>query len=209
MTSGDDKPSTVDTATRVAPTATRPAAAPTRPRDSAASKKALLEAGRAAFDELGYDRATTREIGERAGVDPALIARYFGSKEALFLASLAEAPSEGKSGPTDFEPQALLAFLLTRWDERGHSPISRALASPTLSDDVRAQVRAVVGERLVEPLTAELGERGAEQAALRAELLIALALGIAITRANRTLPTLAAASREEILAVLEPLVGAI
>lgn len=196
-------------ATRPATTATRPAAAPTRPRDSAASKKALLEAGRAAFDELGYDRATTREIGERAGVDPALIARYFGSKEALFLASLAEAPSEGKSGPTDFEPQALLAFLLTRWDERGHSPISRALASPTLSDDVRAQVRAVVGERLVEPLTAELGERGAEQSALRAELLIALALGIAITRANRTLPTLAAASREEILAVLEPLVGAI
>lgn len=193
----------------MAPTATRPAASPTRPRDSAASKKALLEAGRAAFDELGYDRATTREIGERAGVDPALIARYFGSKEALFLASLAEAPSEGKGGPTDFEPQALLAFLLTRWDERGHSPISRALASPTLSDDVRAQVRAVVGERLVEPLTAELGERGAEQSALRAELLIALALGIAITRANRTLPTLAAASREEILAVLEPLVGAI
>jgi AcrR family transcriptional regulator len=209
MTSRDDKPSTVGTATHSATPASRPAAAPTRPRDSAASKRALLEAGRAAFDELGYDRATTREIGERAGVDPALIARYFGSKEALFLASLAEPPSEGKSGPTDFEPQALLAFLLTRWDERGHSPVSRALASPTLSDDVRAQVRAVVGERLVEPLTAELGERDAEQAALRAELLIALALGIAITRANRTLPTLAAASREEILAVLEPLVGAI
>jgi AcrR family transcriptional regulator len=195
MTSRDDKPSTV--------------VAPARPRNSEASKRALLEAGRAAFDELGYDRATTREIGERAGVDPALIARYFGSKEALFLAALAEAPSEGKSGPSDFAPQALLAFLLTRWDERGHSPISRALASPTLSDDVRAQVRAVVGERLVEPLTEEMEERGAEQAALRAELLIALALGIAITRANRTLPTLAAASREEILAVLEPLVGAI
>jgi AcrR family transcriptional regulator len=205
MTSGNDKPSTV-----VSPA--RPAASAARPRNSEASKRALLEAGRATFDELGYDRATTREIGERAGVDPALIARYFGSKEALFLAALAEPPSEGKVGPTDFAPQALLAFLLTRWDERGHSPISRALASPTLSDDVRAQVRAVVGERLVEPLTAELEERDEtkdEQAALRAELLIALALGIATTRANRTLPTLAAASREEILAVLEPLVGAI
>ncbi|MFE2696343.1 TetR family transcriptional regulator [Streptomyces mirabilis] len=28
----------------------------------------------------GFDRTTIRDISERAGVDPALIARYFGSK---------------------------------------------------------------------------------------------------------------------------------
>ncbi|MFD9659211.1 helix-turn-helix domain-containing protein [Streptomyces mirabilis] len=32
------------------------------------------------FAERGFDRTTIRDIGERAGVDPALIARYFGSK---------------------------------------------------------------------------------------------------------------------------------
>ncbi|MGN6816812.1 MAG: TetR family transcriptional regulator, partial [Solirubrobacterales bacterium] len=63
-----------------------------RPHDSQASRKALLEAGRTLFDEVGYEHATTREIGERAGVDPALIARYFGGKEGLFLAALTEGP---------------------------------------------------------------------------------------------------------------------
>ena len=49
------------------------ATATRRPHDAEASRRALLDAARRVFDEVGYDRATTREIGERAGVDPALI----------------------------------------------------------------------------------------------------------------------------------------
>jgi len=180
-----------------------------RPHDSEASRRALLEAGRTLFDEVGYEHATTREIGERAGVDPALIARYFGGKEGLFLAALAEAPSEQKQGPDDFEPKELLAFLLERWEERGHGPVSRALASPKLSEEVRALVRNVIGERLVAPLAKELASRGAPQPELRAELLIALALGVAVTRANRTLTALAGAKVEEIVESLGPLADAL
>lgn len=180
-----------------------------RPRDSEASRRALLEAARALFDEVGYERATTREIGERAGVDPALIARYFGGKEALFLAVIAERPAAAARAPASFEPQAVLAFLLGHWDERGHGPIGRALASPTLSDGVRGQVRAVVGERLVEPLTKELKRDGRPRPELRAELLVALALGVAITRANGTLADLAEASLEEVIDALSPLVDAL
>src|SRR6478609_7349241 len=101
MTSPGDNPSTV-----------------ARPRDAAATRQALLEAAGEVFDELGYERATTREIGERAGVDPALIARYFDSKEGLFLAAIAA----GEEEELDYDPAALLAFLFERWDERGHSP---------------------------------------------------------------------------------------
>lgn len=180
-----------------------------RPRDSEASRRALLEAARALFDEVGYERATTREIGERAGVDPALIARYFGGKEALFLAVIAERPAAEARAPKSFEPQEVLAFLLEHWDERGHGPVGRALASPTLSDDVRAQVRAVVGERLIEPLAAELAEDGRPRPELRAELLVALALGVAVTRANGTLADLAEASREDVIAALAPLADAL
>lgn len=176
-----------------------------RPHNSEASRRALLEAGRTLFDEVGYEHATTREIGEHAGVDPALIARYFGGKEGLFLAALAEGPSGAKEGPEDFEPKALLAFLLKRWEERGHGPVSRALASPKLSEDVRALVQDVIGERLVAPLTEELATRGAPEPELRAELLVALALGVAVTRANKTLPVLAATGLEEIVAALGPL----
>jgi AcrR family transcriptional regulator len=180
-----------------------------RPRDSAATRRALLAAGRALFDEAGYERATTREIGERAGVDAALIARYFGGKEGLFLAVIAEGPAGEGSLPESYEPKQLLAFLLGRWDERGHGPVSRALASPTLSDEARTQVRAVVGKRLVEPLTEELAKDGGAQPELRAELLVALALGVAVTRANGTLADLAEAPRDEVIEALAPLADAI
>src|SRR5690349_3089861 len=113
-----------------------------RPHDAAATRLALLEAARALFDEVGYDRATTREIGERAAVDPALIARYFDGKEGLFLAAIAEV--SGEEEELDFDPPALMAALVERWDERGHSPITRALASPVLTEDVRLQTAGLI-----------------------------------------------------------------
>jgi AcrR family transcriptional regulator len=183
------------------------ATATRRPHDAEASRRALLEAARAVFDEVGYDRATTREIGERAGVDPALIARYFESKEGLFIAAIAAGSPEDDE--IDFDPAELLRFLLERWDERGHNPISRALASPALTPGARERISAVVADRVLLGLSAELRERGTADAELRAELLVAVAVGVAMTRANGTLETLAAAPREEVLAALAPLVRAL
>jgi AcrR family transcriptional regulator len=183
------------------------ATAARRPHDAEASRRALLEAARAVFDEVGYDRATTREIGDRAGVDPALIARYFDSKEGLFIAAIAAGSSE--EDEIDFAPAELLRFLLERWDERGHNPISRALASPSLTPGARAQISAVVGDRVINGLAAELRGRAGADAELRAELLVAIAVGVAMTRANGTLETLAATPREEVLALLAPLVRAL
>ena len=150
---------------------------------------------------MGYERATTREIGERAGVDPAMIARYFDSKEGLFLATLAEAPGDEE---IDFEPTALLALLIEWWDERGHSPISRALASPSLTPEVRLVVRDVVRRRILTQLAEALRGRGVVDPELRAELLVALAVGVAMTRANGTLEEVAGSSREDLLAALRP-----
>jgi hypothetical protein len=63
-------------------------------------------------------------------------------------------------GRVSGQPRALLASLVERWDERGHSPISRALASPVLTDDDRRQVSFVVRERLLGRLIEVLRERG-------------------------------------------------
>lgn len=183
------------------------ATATRRPHDAEASRRALLEAARGVFDEVGYDRATTREIGERAGVDPALIARYFDSKEGLFIAAIAAGSAEEEG--IDFAPHALVAFLLERWDERGHSPISRALASPALTPGAREQVSAVVGDRVLLGLAADLRERGVADPDLRAEIIVALAVGVAVTRANGTLETLAGTPREQILEALAPLLDAL
>jgi AcrR family transcriptional regulator len=179
-----------------------------RPHNSAATREALLGAAREVFDELGYERATTREIGERAGVDPAMIARYFDCKEGLFLATIAEVGS-AEEATLEPEPERLLAYLLERWDERGHSPISRALASPVLTDEVRSQVQGAVRRRLLQRTVELLRERGVADPELRAELILALAVGVAMTRANGTLEQLAGARREDILAVLGPFIDAI
>jgi AcrR family transcriptional regulator len=55
-------------------------------RDSAASKQRLLEAAIDVFSEHGYNATTTRMVAKKAGLNAALIARYFGSKEKLLLA---------------------------------------------------------------------------------------------------------------------------
>src|SRR5271155_5262603 len=59
-----------------------------RRRDADATRAAILEAAKAHFARLGYDRAVLRDIAAEAGADVALIKRYFGGKEALFTEAL-------------------------------------------------------------------------------------------------------------------------
>jgi AcrR family transcriptional regulator len=176
-----------------------------RTRDSDASRAALLRAARSAFDELGYDLATTREIGERAGVDAALIARYFDSKEGLFLASIAYVAED----EDEVELDTVVPYLLERWDEHGHNPISRALTSLGLSEAMRQRVAAVITGWLGRQLGPELDGRGVADAEMRAELLVAIAVGVAITRANGTLEALAEADRDDVLTMLRPAIEAL
>lgn len=44
----------------------------------------IVRAAKQCFAQKGYDRATMREIGLIANVDPSLIVHYFGNKEQLF-----------------------------------------------------------------------------------------------------------------------------
>jgi AcrR family transcriptional regulator len=176
-----------------------------RRHDAEASRAALLQAAGELFDERGYDAATIRDIGARAGVDPALIARYFGGKEGLYLAAL----QEEEPAPLPVDPAEILERLLSRSEQRGIGPVARAMVSPTLSDGIREQVADVIRLRLLGPLTEELSERGVPDPMLRAEIFAALASGVALTRASGALATLAQAPLDDVLAVLGPLVAAL
>ena len=180
--------------------------APRRHYDARASRQSLLDAGGALFDERGYEAATVREIGERAGVDAALIARYFGGKEGLYLAALAQ--QEGR-GHVPADPADALVHMLTRADERGSGPIGQAMVTPTLTDAMREQVREIVHRYVVEPLAGELAAGDVTDAELRAELLVAIATGISLIRAGGTLPALAQAPLEKVLAILAPFADAL
>jgi AcrR family transcriptional regulator len=199
MSSSADKITSASTAVRERAVSGR------RPHDAQASRAALLKAAGTLFHERGYDAATTRDIGDRAGVDPALIVRYFGSKEGLYLAAL----QQEQRAPLPAEPADVLECVLSHSEQRGIGPIPRAMVSATLSDGMRSQVADIVRRRLLEPLAEELAARGAPEPALRAELLVAIATGVALTRASGTLPTLADTPLDELLTALGPLVAAL
>jgi AcrR family transcriptional regulator len=199
MSSGADKPSSAVALPDggAAPGAVR------RRNDAQASRRALLEAAAALFDERGYQGATVRDIGERAGVDAALIARYFGGKEGLYLAALEE--TERPPLPTD--PATIFARFLGKSEQDGsNNPICLAMVSPSLSPLLRDQVGALMERRVIGPLGQRLADDGVPEPQLRAELLVAVALGATLTRSSGTLKALAAASLDEVHAVLDPLV---
>src|SRR3569623_56523 len=54
-----------------------------RPRNAAATRQTILDSARRHFAREGYDNVGLREIAGDAGVDPALVCRYFGGKEHL------------------------------------------------------------------------------------------------------------------------------
>ena len=53
------------------------------------SREAIAGAARALFGELGYDRTTIRGVAAAASVDPALVMHFFGSKQKLFVETMA------------------------------------------------------------------------------------------------------------------------
>jgi AcrR family transcriptional regulator len=52
------------------------------------NRESILAAARRQFIERGYDGTTIRGIAAAAGVDPALVHHYFGTKDQLLLAAL-------------------------------------------------------------------------------------------------------------------------
>ena len=51
---------------------------------SSRTRASILAAARKLFSRYGYEGASVRDIAADAGVDPALVIRYFGSKDGLF-----------------------------------------------------------------------------------------------------------------------------
>jgi len=74
-------------------------AAPRRTRgrptcSDAGGADALLRSARSAFAKGGYEATSVREIARASGLDPALVAHHFGSKEALWIAVVEQIAKE-------------------------------------------------------------------------------------------------------------------
>lgn len=172
------------------------------------TRSAILDAARAAFAARGYDAVSLRSVAREAGVDPALVHRFFGSKEQLFVAALelpvapgvlvAAVLADGVAGVGE----RLVRTLLTLWDTPGGFAPFLALVRGAVDNEAAATM-------LREFLTREvLGRIAAVAAPDRAELRASIAgsqvVGLAMARYIVRVPPLADADREEIVAVVGP-----
>ena len=167
----------------------------------------ILTAARHRFAEGGYDRATFRGIAADAGVDPALVVQFFGSKQELFaaatappvtLAELSEASEHSSPG----EPGLGLARLLMRWlDDVGAREALLARIRSAASEPAAADVvRQMIGEQL--KTFAEL--MSGDRPDVRASLLATQFLGVVFARYIVVVEPLASMNGEEIAEWLGP-----
>lgn len=83
----------------------------------------ILAAARASFAEKGFSGTTIRGVASAAGVDPALVHHYFGTKDDLFVAAL-QLPVDPRAvlAPVialgaDGAAERLLRVFLSVWDD--------------------------------------------------------------------------------------------
>jgi AcrR family transcriptional regulator len=176
-----------------------PAQPVARRRDAAGSRRDLLSAARTLFADRGYESTTVRDIGERAGVDPTLIARYFGSKAKLYLEILeADNPSDG-DGLADILEPARMSEILNRFSHTGPGPILHGALRRNGDPDIQAAMQTSIENRILAPLRRRMDATGVPDAPLRAELIMAAFAGIALACNSGANPQLSAASNDQIV----------
>ena len=182
---------------------------PTREERRRRTEAAILDAARALFAEVGFERTTIRAVAGRAGVDPALVMQYYGSKDGLFAASahwFAERKELASATLEELTAAALTDLLAGMEDPEARCAASAVLRSCLTNESARAVMRDQVMKDKHARIAAAIGGPDAE---LRAGLLGAVMIGTTIARYLLEIPAVAEASAEDIERVLEPVLKAL
>ena len=131
-------------------------------RNAATTRKAIFDAARRLFAGEIYENVGLREIAAEVGIDPALIIRYFGSKEALFREIL-------RSGKPDslFQgvaaqdlPVHMVSLIMDGDDdcEESQARLERVMIflRSASSSKASAMVHEAMNEAIIEPIAALL-----------------------------------------------------
>ena len=163
------------------------------------TRAAIENAARSLFERQGYDRTTVREIAAAANIDPALVIRYFGSKEALFGRVAAPNLRLPDLGAIDRQGigEALVSHFLALWEGDALGGGMPVLLRSAASNDAAADGLKRVFATQVMPAIAAAGD--ASTASLRAGLVSSQLLGLAMTRYILKLPPVVAMDRDTIV----------
>src|SRR5262245_47434782 len=150
------------------------------------TRREILDAARSLFGTHGYDRTTLRMIAERAGVDPALVARAYGGKEGLFLAAVewpwdpADVVPAVAAGPKRSAGRRIAKLVVETWEDPAQrAPILALLSSTAVSDVARTLLGDLITTQVQVPFVRACGF---DQPELRGALVGAHNIGLCTAR---------------------------
>jgi len=184
------------------------------------TRAAILEAARARFAGHGYDGATIRGIAADAGVDPALVHHFYGSKERLFTAAmrLPVVPSEvltealaaaGRNRDQASPGELLVRTALSAWESPEVLSVFTGLLRSALTSEAAASMfREFITDAILRPVgamtRARHPEAGPADAAYRASAVASQMVGLALARYVIRLGPVAEASAADLAATIGP-----
>ncbi|WNI28282.1 TetR family transcriptional regulator [Streptomyces sp. ITFR-6] len=165
----------------------------------------ILASARELFAAKGFERTTIRAVAAAAGVNPALVMQYFGSKRGLFTQAVQAIPVPSGTADADELVDQLLATLGLKIG--GLPEGTLAMMRSMLTDPAAAEhVRVALGSQL-DGIGAALP--AAEDPELRAALIVTTLLGITIGHQFLELAPLRDAPAERVAALLRPAIKAL
>jgi AcrR family transcriptional regulator len=176
---------------------------PAKVRDGEATRSTILVTARSQFGIHGFERTTIRSVASEAGVDPALVMHYFGSKAELFAAASRfdiNFPDLSNIAP-DAIADVLLPMFIAVWGPHGPLlPLLRAAATNRTAADA---LLAVFVDQVAPALAAVVPDRAAERAALVGSQL----LGLAVARNVLCIPPLVGMDDAQLIEWLRPVLA--
>jgi AcrR family transcriptional regulator len=172
------------------------------------TREAILAAARGQFSERGYDRTSLRSIAAEAGVDPALVTHFFGSKQRLFV-EVVEFP---------FDPAEMLPRVLGGDPETVGIRLAELIVGMLENPEARARITGVVRAAASEPEAARMVREllmrevwapaaallGVGDAELRMNLVGSQIIGLVMARYVVGAQPLASLSPEELVGAIGP-----
>jgi AcrR family transcriptional regulator len=172
------------------------------------TRETIADAARQCFGELGYDRASIRTVAERAGVDPALVMHYFGSKQRLFVSVMAlpfdpdEAIPPLVAGHPDDAGARFAAWMVGVLEDPQSRIVMTGMARAAAAEPELADlVRELVSARIVGGIAGGLDDADAP---LRASLVASQVIGVIMARYVIRIEPLASLAADELVEALGP-----
>lgn len=177
----------------------------TRTRDARTTRLALLNSARRRFAKDGYAATTVRDIASDAGVNVALINRYFTSKEGLFEACLARTVEDLDRRDLSDETVEQVVREVTRQVAQSTGdgyPLQLLLLLRSSGDEAAERIRRHTFRIFTERMAATAGWKPDDPETapllLRAQLAMSVATGIVMLRFSSGLEPLTSATEEEL-----------